>query len=487
MSKKTKKENGLTQLLPDETLQQNIIQYEFNLLNRPLFFVDKKSEGKMKEINIPIKTEAGVGHWIVSPTMKLGAGGPFEDMVLLILNKIINELPRPVSNPINIGSLRQILSLMDYGDDNGGWGYTRVKTAIRRMVHLAISHKFSFYDKKLGKYMTDADGEFHILDQCLFIGEPMPAGGVSEHNLIWMSSTLLKSINSRYVGPVDLDFYNNLRPLSRALFKILQVVFFAMKGEGFFAQFCYSTICARTTIKRQTIMSLAQRKLEDAHEELRVKGFLKTYRWEKIKGEKKDWKIKYWPGPLADKYSALHVPTKGITFLTNTDGETVPAVEPKQLIHTTPSLFDAIYSEPPETVVPVEGDTDIATSDLLNTQTSTLINFYLTEFSKHYTNKPLIDNKRDFAIIRDLLQHGYVMRDLRSLLRLFLMEKTNDYISNSGYTIPVFKTVLNSLLVKLDAKRKERAANKPLKKTDKTVGPWEEISKDDIKKARESI
>ena len=326
---KRKKESSSPSLLPSD-YYQNIILHEFNLLRHPVFFTSSKHEGKQKMIEFRFKNEYGEGYWIVSPSMADGAGGPFEDLALMILNKIITELPRPVTNPINIGPLSRILSLMDYEatkGSKGGWPYERLKTAIRRMASISIKSKFAFFDKEKGRYLDDSDGTFHILDACLFVGEVDDDGEKSESNLIWLNATLLKSVNRRYVGPIDLDFYSNLKPMARALFKVLQVVFFAIKGQAFPAVFRYSTLCDRTTLARQATLSRAKQLLAPAHEDLLSKGFLKSFQWEKIPGEKNDWKVKYWPGALADKYSSLHIPTKGIHFLSDTEVSSVPVLD----------------------------------------------------------------------------------------------------------------------------------------------------------------
>jgi hypothetical protein len=457
--KRPSKKDETLSLLPT-SYEPNILMYEFNLWRHPIFFIDRKSEGQQKMIDLRFTSQAGEGYWRVAPSMDYGAGGPFEDLALIIINKLINEMPRPISNPINIGPLSKILAMMGYEESKGslgGWPYERLKLAIRRMASLTISTKYAFFDKDKGRHLSGADGVFHILDSCLFIGETDGEGNRAEANLIWLNATLLKSINRRYVGPIDLDFYQDLKPVSRALFKILQVVFFATKGLNTPANFRYSTICDKTTITRQKSLSLAKNVLNQAHDELTRKGYLKDHRWEVIKGEKGDWKILYWPGAMADKFSALHVPAKAIHWLTNTDGDTPqPAV--KQLeMEASPTLFDVIASgvqlkEEGKGQQQGEGAYDKEHREIIERS----IEFYVTEFKKHHGNKPLIVKNRDHAIIRELITNGYSEKDIRALLRLFLLESENEFVAKSGYTLPVFKTVINTFVITLNMKRKVR-------------------------------
>lgn len=487
--KQNLKHNEPLSLLPISD-EPNILLYEFNLWKHPIFFIDKKSEGQQKMIDLRFSSEAGEGYWRVSPSMDYGAGGPFEDLALIIINKLINEMPRPISNPINIGPLSKILALMGYEQSKGSLGgqpYKRLKLAIRRMASLTISTKYAFYDKDRGRHLSGADGVFHILDSCLFVGETDGDGSKSEANLIWLNATLLKSINRRYVGPIDLDFYQDLKPVSRALFKILQIVFFATKGLNTPANFRYSTICEKTTITRQKSLSLAKNVLNQAHTELTAKGYIKDHRWEIIKGEKGDWKILYWPGELANNFSALHIPAKGVHWLTNTDGETHrPHV--KQLAIESPTLFDVIGSGVQLKEEIQDQHTHLDDKERL-VIIQRCIDFYVTEFQKHHGNKPLIKKDRDHAIIRELITNGYTEKDIRSLLRLYLLETENDYVVSSGYTLPVFKAVLNTFVITLSKKRKaQQQKNKsPQIKPAADQKPWDEISKEDIKKAADGI
>lgn len=468
--------------------EPNILLYEFNLWKHPLFFISKSAEGSNQVIDVRFKTDNGDGYWRVAPSVDYGAGGQFEDLTLIIINKIINEMPRPIENPINIGPLSRILQLMGYSNSEGSLGgkaYARLKLAIRRIASLTISSKYAFYDKERGRHLAGADGVFHIFDSCLFVGEETSDRIKAESNLIWLNNTLLKSLNRRYVGPIDLDFYQNLKPLSRAIFKMLQIVFFATKGTNLPAQFRYSTLCEKTTITRQKKLYIAKSVMNPAHQELMSTGYIERFEWIKIKGVKDDWKLYYWPGPRAHSYTALHIPVKGIHWLTDTQGEHPQKEPPQEIEQEMPTLFDMLGSGA-DIADPDKKTIDNETRELL---ISRCIDFYKDHFRQTHGNNPIIKQDKDRTLMGDLIDNGYSEQDICSLLTLYLADKDNEFIMQSGYSLPVFKSVLNTFVIRLSQRRKRarKASDEKDEDKKKPKDPWDGISKDDIQKATKGI
>jgi hypothetical protein len=281
----------------DET-SSDITYHEMNILKMPLFHLDTKSTGKHGIITVRIKTKNGVGIWQVSSNIKYGLGGPFDDAVLMTLGKIISNMPKPVENPIDIGSLKNIARIMGYTDP-GGRGISKIKTSIKRFTSLLIESEFSFFDKSSKKYLDKIEGTFHLLDKAIFVNDVIDSNE-SDRNLIWLNDTILKNINSGYICPVKLDLYFKLKNVSaRALIKILTESFYA--AIHYPVCYRYSTICERSTLKKRKHLSLAKQQLDLSHDELVKEGFLEKYGWDNIKGVKDDWYIRYWPGYLAQQ------------------------------------------------------------------------------------------------------------------------------------------------------------------------------------------
>ena len=91
-----------------------------------------------------------------------------------------------------------------------------------------------------------------------------------------------------------------------------------------------------------------------------------------------------------------------------------------------------------------KNDKNVKKKDSSLSAVKTLIDFYHDSFVKKFGEKPVIDGKKDGAIIKGLLG-TYSEEKLKGLIGAFF-ESTDQFIVNSGYTIGVFKTQINKLI-----------------------------------------
>lgn len=443
------KKTPIEQLQISDDFSESIIWHEFNLFRMPLFFISKKDVGTDKILSIKLKSDHGEGYWKVSPNVELGAGGPFEDELLVALNKIFTERPKPLTNPIEIGPLSGIARIMNY-NGIGGITTNRIKLGIKRIASLLISSKYAFFDKESRRFLTDIDGVLHIINEAVFIGEKSSDGSVSDKNLIWINEKLLRSINSFYVTPLDIDFYMKMKDTEKALYKQLIIRFYANRKKKEPVFFKYTSICNLTTLKVKTSISAARQQLDPAHNLLLQKGFLSNFSWEKIKGNKKDWLIYYWPGPLAAKYINIFP-----SFASKKEINTID--------YTTEELADAV---PPVETPSSQGISEALFPSQSQKDVEKVADFYIKSFSGRFGEKPMLAVARDYPIIEDLLRQ-YSVEKVCALLVLYLTTSNDAFITQSGYTLPVFKSVINKLIIEL---------NKKIKKSHENV----EVSKNDI-------
>lgn len=283
----------------DDTLTIDDYSYhEFNLLKFPIFVLDRHIAGKPGIININIQTkDGGIGKWQVSSNVEYGLGGPFDDAVFMALNKILSNIPKPIQNPIDIGSLRGIARMIGI-EKPGKAVFTAIRRSLHRLNSLLIKSELTYFDKLKGRKLNEAEGSFHLVEKVCFTNQITSNNQLSEKNHIWFSDNFLNNINNGYVCPIDLGFYFNLKTdTARALFKLFIESFYAVRGKATAEiKFRYSTICERTTLKKRVHLSLAEQQLNPAHEELLSKGFFKSYCWSNINGEKHDWYLSYVPG-----------------------------------------------------------------------------------------------------------------------------------------------------------------------------------------------
>lgn len=427
------------QLFAPEDFPISSVFYERNIMTMPLFSSSKKDVGTNRIIDIAVRTREGEGRWSVTPNVRFGCGGPADEKCLCYLLKIISEKRKPVLNPIDIGSLKSMYRCIHHTEP-GGNHLNDLKNILRRMCGLMITATLSFYDKAGSKFLRGRDeGNFHLLEGVCFRDEILPNGEAAESNYIYMSQPFLRNINTRYTVPIDYDFYINLKPDSaKSLFKTLVVSFFAVRFKKVPVRYRYSTICDRLVIGRRPSLSQAKQQLGPAIKSLSESRYLDSSRWVELPHEKKDWYIYFWAGPLAHKYSKL-VPEKETLTENNSfiDGDQNQS-----------AIQQPLYAPPPP-LLSGSDDTDESIRHFLN--------YYERLFSLRFKDRAFITYDRDAKIIRDLLS-VYPLQKLKQLLKIFINSYYDDFIKSSGYTLPVFKTVIQKLVVQYSSRQTDENA-----------------------------
>jgi len=179
----------------------------------------------------------------------------------------------------------------------GGADYKKIKEALERIVATTVKSVGTFYAKARKKWIDDV---FHLYDRVIFKGEQLPDGTTAETNYLFLSSWYLESINSRYVRPLDYDYYKKLESnISQRLYELLGVKFYGIILQGLsYLCYKYSTLCQLLPLTHQKYFSKARQILQPAHQELKRTGFLAKVEWE-VDPEEDDWFIYYYPGPRA--------------------------------------------------------------------------------------------------------------------------------------------------------------------------------------------
>jgi hypothetical protein len=285
--------NHQTDLLPQE-----IIRSEVNFLNYPFFALSRTdAQKRMKiEYHTTVKREDKRldVYWKVSANPEYGYPRPFDRQVHKAIEYIISNLPRPIHNPVPIGSLYRISQLLGLRDS--GQVYRDIKTALQRIVATTIESKGTFSDKGRKRWR---EATFHLYDKVVFTGEDLPDGEVADTNYLFVDSWYLDNINARYVRPLDYTYYRSLHsPIASRLYELLGVKFYGM-GNLPSIRYRYSTLCQLLPVKQQRYASDAKRNLHTAHQELINTGFLNNVEWDGIDAEKHDWYVSYYPGTRA--------------------------------------------------------------------------------------------------------------------------------------------------------------------------------------------
>jgi hypothetical protein len=210
------------------------------------------------------------------------------------VEQLITERGLPVENPIPF-SIHNLCWRM--GMKAGGTEYHKVRQALVAIRGTQIESKGMFYAKNLARYV---DQVFSLYERIVFAGERLSDGTRAEHNLLYLGTWYLESLNSRYVRPLDYRFYLKLHtPIARRLYELLGVKFYRVADRPSpVIRYRYSTLCRLLPVKRHVHRSRMHEQLNAAHEELLRGGFLDAADDLRVP-YRSDWYIHYRPGPKA--------------------------------------------------------------------------------------------------------------------------------------------------------------------------------------------
>lgn len=239
--------------------------HEKNLLHLPLVSRIKNKVHQKEKIYYTLENVKFKKKWSIIPSVEWGLPGPFDEAVFMAINKIISEKPKPISNPVDIGSLRNIVQMI--GHNVSGHTIQIVKKSILRLRSLTIMSEMIFFDANKKKFITDA---FGIFDRIIFTGEMLDNEERSKTTHIWLNLVYLKNINSNYVSRINFETYISLKSyIARGIYRILASL---IASNNLKFKISYQKLAAKLQIPEKKYISSIKRQLDLAHKELIEKG-----------------------------------------------------------------------------------------------------------------------------------------------------------------------------------------------------------------------
>ncbi|PMP93419.1 MAG: hypothetical protein C0173_00795, partial [Desulfurella sp.] len=275
---------------------KEVIRNEVNILKYPLFSLNERKR-KTEEIKFSSRTSRNGEiieiHWNVYPHSKYGTPTVFDKKIFMFIIEKIENLPKPISNPIALGSTYSILKNLNLNLNVRN--YQRFANSIKRMISTKIESVESFYSKSEKTWINDF---FGLFDRAIFKGEQMPDGTVADQTYIYLGSRLIDNINANYIKPLDMNYYNMLKkPMATRLYEILGVKFFALfqnEKSSRSIKFSYELLCDLMPVTKQKQISLIKQQFLPSLEKLKSTGFLSNF---KIENENEKVYIYFYPGP----------------------------------------------------------------------------------------------------------------------------------------------------------------------------------------------
>jgi hypothetical protein len=228
------------------------------------------------------------------PSAMLGLPITADQDKYLALQDIITNLLQThgkISNPIRFTSA-DLLRLLNKRVRTGK-NYKDIYEWLNVMTATTIFSKGVVYEAGPGRYAID---RFHVFERAVSVGQELPDGTTADANYVWLSDWQLENINKKYLLPIDLATYRQLKNhIAKALVPLLQVWLFASQRAGTFEK-RYDELCEMLGLQIYKAPSLITRQFKPSLDELINFGYLKEWVIEKT-SDRKAYKFVLFHGP----------------------------------------------------------------------------------------------------------------------------------------------------------------------------------------------
>ena len=277
--------------------EMNIVEFPISLLRHENF----KGDVKKLEFSQCIKNSNGTllkRDWTITSASDFGFPTSSAEDTLVALLEIAKEFNNFSDRTVHF-KRKQLLEKMGCPTNNPRY-YDRIKKDLNRLTGLLITTQNSFWDNKKKSYSSQA---FHIIDDYLIQNEPKRKLYSKETfplSYFRFGEVFFQSLQAGYVKKLDTHFYFSLKyPLSKKLFRILDKrKYFSDIVEFDLFDLAFEKLGMSRTYDKGQIA----RNLEEPHQELVVKNFLKDHiykkEWSDIYSANR-WTISYYLIPKA--------------------------------------------------------------------------------------------------------------------------------------------------------------------------------------------
>lgn len=251
--------------LNDATVQR--MYHEKNLLRYPIFTHSRTRIHKVEEISVVQEYGKESRKWVVIPS-KMGLPGPFDEAVFMAINMVLSRMPKPISNPVEVGGLRDIARMINL-NHNSGKVSKMIKESMLRIKSLTIVTEKTFYDAEKRKFITDT---FGIFDRIIFSGQKNDDEERIYTTKIWLNLVFMKNINAGFASSLNYSKYISLNNgLARGIYRCLSPVL-AM-SDNLKVNISYTKLAQRLQIREENGPARVRQQLLEAHKELQEKVF----------------------------------------------------------------------------------------------------------------------------------------------------------------------------------------------------------------------
>ena len=276
-----------------ELSQPSAIRVETAISRYPVHRLAKRGD-----IAIDIREESEDGgtltRWEVSHNSKYGQPGPLAYKVdTLIVNRRIEEAPRPIPKLIKLGSLRDICRELGL---NEGQATRGIKNALYQNSFSGITAK-TRYRQSDGTEKTLEAGFTRY--SVVFTGEKLPDGRKADAVYLILNEIFMQVLNGAMTRPLDYDYLRSLPPAPQRFYELLSYqMYAALKNDRPRAKLTYSHYCTYAPQMRYFDWEQARKQMAKIHRPHKEAGYIAKVEFQQTADShgQPDWIMLYTPG-----------------------------------------------------------------------------------------------------------------------------------------------------------------------------------------------
>jgi hypothetical protein len=307
-----------TTVYPKELAQPNRIRVETAVSRFPIHCLSRKGE---VTIDLQRFNDAGVADfkWEVTYNSKHGQPGPLAYKVdTLVINRILDQMGRPLPELVRIGSLSEVCRFL--GTQDTGPNITNLKSAFLQNASTFINAKIRYKTKNGREKWTEMG---YTRYSVVFTGEALPDGTQADAVHLVLNPPYRELLNHAETRPLDYDYLKKLPPGPQRFYELLSFqIYGAIAGARARAKMLYSDYCKYAPQVRYGDFNHVKKQMYKLHVTHRESGYITKIDYQSTIDQEgnPDWEMLYTPGPKAfAEYQAFtnrHLPQLRASELT---------------------------------------------------------------------------------------------------------------------------------------------------------------------------
>jgi hypothetical protein len=251
-------------------------------------------------IDLQRLTEAGVVDfkWEVTYNSKHGQAGPLAYKVdTLVINRLLDQIGRPLPELIRIGSLSDVCRSL--GTQDTGPNIANLKSAFLQNASAFINAKIR-YKSRTGREKWAEMG--YTRYSVVFTGEALPDGRRADAVYIVLNPPYRELLNHVETRPLDYDYLKKLSPGPQRFYELLSFQIYGTIASGRErAKMRYSDYCKYAPQTRYADFDHVKKQMYKLHVAHRESGYITRIEYKETTDPEgaSDWDMFYTPGPKA--------------------------------------------------------------------------------------------------------------------------------------------------------------------------------------------